>query len=92
MLKDPKRITLKGSDAMIKWDLFLGCKDDLSANQSIWYTTLTIWRIKKSHSLYAGKAFYRLQYPLMIFKKTQVSSPPSLLSQHSKGRIWQAHS
>ena len=37
-----KRIT-----TMIKWDLFQGQKDDsTSANQSVWFTTLTKWRIK----------------------------------------------
>ena len=32
---------------MTKWALFQGCKDSLiSANQSMWYTTLTNWKIK----------------------------------------------
>ena len=32
---------------MTKWNLFQGCKDDLtSANQSTQYTTLTKFRIK----------------------------------------------
>ena len=35
---------------MIKCGLFQGCKDGLiSTNQSMWYTTLTKQRIKKSH-------------------------------------------
>ena len=37
-----KRITTR-----IKWNFFQGYKDDsTSANQSIWFTTLTKWRIK----------------------------------------------
>ena len=32
---------------MIKWDLLQGCRDDsTSINQSMWYTTLTKWKIK----------------------------------------------
>ena len=36
---------------MIKWDLSQGCKDfSVSANQSMWYITLTNWRIKSTRS------------------------------------------
>ena len=37
----------KGSYTTIKWDLSQGCKDSsIYANQSMWYTILTNWRIK----------------------------------------------
>ena len=39
--------TVKGSYTMIKRDLFQGSKGDSTCtNQSMWYTTLTKWRIK----------------------------------------------
>ena len=39
--------TLKGSFTITNWDLSQGCKDfSISTNQSVWYTTLTNWRIK----------------------------------------------
>ena len=38
--------TLKGSCTMIKWGLSQGCKDSsIYANQSMWYTILTNWKI-----------------------------------------------
>ena len=38
---------LKGSHWMIKWDLFQGCRaGSTSTNQSMWYITLTKWRMK----------------------------------------------
>ena len=41
---------LKASYTKIKWDLFKGFKDgSTSANQLIWYTTLTNWR--KNHMI-----------------------------------------
>ena len=43
--------SLKGSYTMIKWDLSQGCKDSsFYVNQSMWYTTLTNWRIKSMWS------------------------------------------
>ena len=39
--------TLKASSTMIKWGLSQGCKDSsIYANQSVWYTILTNWKIK----------------------------------------------
>ena len=38
---------IKKSNTMTKWALSQECKDSLiSANQSVWYTTLTNWKIK----------------------------------------------
>ena len=51
---------------MIKWDLSQGCKDfSISANQLKWYTTLKNTRIKNNMiiSVYAGKAFDKIQHP-----------------------------
>ena len=47
---------------MTKWDLFQGCKDfSIFTNQSMWYTTLTNWRIKTTE-----KASDKIQHPFMI--------------------------
>ena len=56
---------------MIKWDLFQGCKDfSISSNQSMWYNTLTNWRIKtiwsSQKSIKAEKSFDKIQHPFMI--------------------------
>ena len=52
---------------MIKWDLSQGCKDfSISANQSVWYITLTYWRIKTISLIDAKKSFDKIQYPFMI--------------------------
>ena len=54
---------------MTKWALSQECKDSLiSANQSMWYTTLTNWKIK-NHMIIsrdAEKAFDKIQHPFMI--------------------------
>ena len=54
---------------MIKWDLSQGCKDfSISANQSMWYTTLTKWRIKTiwlSQQM-QKKVFDKIHHPFMI--------------------------
>ena len=37
---------------MLKWDLYLGCKDGLMyANQSLWYITLIEWKEKLNDHL-----------------------------------------
>ena len=54
---------------MIKLGLFQECKDSLiSANQSMWYTTLTNWKIKKHMiiSIDAEKVFDKIQHRFMI--------------------------
>ena len=53
---------------MMKCDLSKGCKDSsISTNQSVWYTTLTNWRIKTiwSSSIDAKKAFDKIQHPFL---------------------------
>ena len=54
---------------MIKWDLSKGCKDSsISTNQTVWYTTLTNWRVK-THvilSINAQKAPDKIQHPFLI--------------------------
>ena len=61
---------------MIKWDLFLGCRDgSVFTNQSVWYTTLVKKKKKnKNHmilSIDTEKAFDKIQHPFLIktFKK-----------------------
>ena len=64
---------------MIKWDLSQGCKDfSISANWSLWYTTLTKWRIKTrwlywdilETSLCSASLFsFTKCYPLKLFKR-----------------------
>ena len=50
---------------MTKWALSQGCKDSLIfANQSMWYTTLTHWKIKTIWL--SEKAFDKIQHPFMI--------------------------
>ena len=54
---------------MTKCSLSQGCKDSsIFANQSMWYTTLTNWKIK-NHMIIsrdAEKAFDKIQHPFMI--------------------------
>ena len=53
---------------MTKWTLSQGCKDSLIfANQSMWYTMLTNWKIKNMIiSIDVEKAFDKIQHPFMI--------------------------
>ena len=54
---------------MTKWVLSQGCKDSsIFASQTMWYTTLTNWKIK-THiiiSIDVEKAFDKIQHPFMI--------------------------
>ena len=52
---------------MIKLGLFQGCKDSsIYADQSMWYTILTNWKIKTIWSSHAEKALDKIQHPFMI--------------------------
>ena len=60
---------LESSYIMTKWALSQGCKDfSIFENQSMWYTTLTNWKIKNHMiiSIDAEKAFDKIQHPFMI--------------------------
>ena len=60
---------LKRSYIMTKWALSQEYKDSsIFANQSMWYTTLTNWKIKNHMiiSIDAEKAFDKIQHPFMI--------------------------
>ena len=53
---------------MTKWALSQECKDSsIIANQPMWYTTLTNWKIKTMIiSIDAKKAFDKIQLQFMI--------------------------
>ena len=76
---------------MIKLALFQGCKDSLIyANQSMWYTLLTNWKIKPYDNLNRCRKFDKVQHPLWLklFKNEHRRNLP----QHSKGHIRWAYS
>ena len=59
--------TLKWPSTLIYWNLFQGFKDGSTlANQSMWYTTLTEWKIKITIiSVNPEKIFHKIQHPSM---------------------------
>ena len=65
----PNRIQqhIKSSYIMIKVGLFLECKDSsVYANQSMWYTILTNWKIKNMIiSINTEKAFDKIKHTFM---------------------------
>ena len=67
---------------MIKWDLPQVHKDfPISANESVWYTTLTS-RIKKKHliiSMSTEKASYKIQQSFMIKSLQKVTTEGSYI-------------
>ena len=79
---------------MIKWASFQGCKDSsIFTSQSMWYTILTNWKIKKPYD-YLNKCRENLwQSSTVIYDK---NSPKSRhrknIPQHDKNHIPQTHS
>ena len=72
---------------MIKWDSFQECKDiAVSGNQSVWYTTLTNWRVKYMIiSIDVEKTSDKIQYPLVV--KALQSEHRRNIPQRNKGHI-----
>ena len=66
---------------MIKLTLFQDCKDSLTyANQWMWYTTSTKEDQNQIISIYAEKAFDRIQHPLMIKTIAKLGIEGTILS------------
>ena len=91
--------TSKGSYAMIGWNLSQRCKDlSISANQSLWHTTLTNWRIKTIRSQQVlKKLLTKFNTHLWLktnkqIKKTPESGHRGNLLQHNTGHTQQVHS
>ena len=78
---------------MIKWDLSQGCKDSsIYANQSMWYTILTDWRIKPyDHLNRCRKSFWQNSTHISD-KNSPESGHRGNLPQHNKGHIQQTYS
>ena len=76
---------------MIKWDLSHGCKNgSISANQSLWYNSLTIWKKSCSHLNKCRKSF--LKNSVSIYNKYSPQSEyRGNIPQHNKDYILQAH-
>ena len=79
---------------MTKWALSHGCKDSsISANQSMWYTTLTNWKTK-TISDYLNRCRESLWQNSTSISDT---NPPESrhrrnITQQNKSYIWQTHS
>ena len=57
---------IKSSLTMINLSLFQACKDSsIYANQLMWYTILTNWKIK-TISIEVEKSFDKIQHPFLI--------------------------
>ena len=80
---------IKSSYTMINLGLFQGHKDSsIYANQSMWYTILTNWKIKPYDNLNrCRKAFEKIQHPFMI-KTLQKNGHRKYIPWHSKGHLW----
>ena len=81
---------------MIKWALSQGCKDSsIFANQSMWYTTLTNWKIKTIWlSQQCRESIWQNSTSIYDLKKKK---PPESrhrrnIPQHNKSHIWQTQS
>ena len=79
---------------MTKWALSQGCKDSsIFTNQSMWYTTLTNWKIK---AIWLSQSMQRK--PLRKFntdlwlKNSPESRHRRNIPQHNKNHMWQTNS
>ena len=87
--------TLKRWYIMTKWALPQGCKNSsIYTNQSMWYTILTNWKIKKSHDhLNRCRESFQQNSTLIYNKKKKKNSPESKhrrnIPQQNKNHIWQ---
>ena len=78
---------------MIKWDLPQGCKDgSVSADQSTWYTTLTIWRVKIIYHLNRCRKSIWQNSKSNHDKTSHQSDYSGNISQHGKCHLRQTHS
>ena len=86
---------LKGPYTMIKWDLSQGCKDSsIYADQSMWYTILTNWKIKDGIIILINveKAFLKIQHPFIYIKTNYLENWHwRNIPLHNKGHTWQIH-
>ena len=84
---------LKRSYIMIKWALSQGCKDSsIFANQSMWYTTLTNWKIKPYNYLNRCRESLWQNSTSIYDKNPPESRNRRNIPQHNKSYIWQTHS
>ena len=78
---------------MIKWGLSQECNDSsIYANQSMWYTILTNWKIKPYDHLNRCRKSFRQNSTHIYDKNPPESRHRGNLTQHNKGHIWQTHS
>ena len=80
---------------MTKWALSQGCKDSsIFANQSMWYTALTIWMINIIwlSQYMQRKPLTKFNIHLWLKKKNSLESRNRRnIPQHNKSYMWQTH-
>ena len=78
---------------LTKWALFQGCKDSsVFTNQSMWYTTLTNWKIKTTYYLNRYRESLWQNSTSIYDKNPQKAGIEGTYPQHNKSYIWQTHS
>ena len=78
---------------MTKWALSQGCKDSsIFANQSMWYTTLTNWKIKPYNYLNRCRESLHQNSTSVYNKNPPESRNRRNIPQHNKSYIGQTHS
>ena len=78
---------------MTKWALSQGCKDSsIFANQSMWYTTSTNWRIKPYDYLNRCRESLWQNSTSIYDKNSPESRHRRNIPQHNKSYIQQTHS